>query len=347
MRAGRTFVTGVGVALLAALAAGCGSSSGGSASTAGGSTTGGSTTGGGTTGGGTTGGGTTGGGTTLPPVPIMSVGSFRASAELDKTSLELGDAATLRFRVEGTGNLKWIEEGPVVEIPETEVFPPQVRSDLKMTPRGAAGSKTWEYVVVPETGGTIEVPPLAFVYFDPRTGKIERAETQPLRLEVRGGVASSARVAGRGERGSPAMRASLDPPRRLLPAISAGQVALALALALALHGALWMAPRLGALRHRRAGRVAPRRNVKHALLALQRVGRDGSSKEAAAAQIEKCLLDLFGSLDGSAEPTAGHRTARDLLEEVQFIRYAPQLGDYDDKIRELASRASEVVRRWA
>jgi len=285
----------------------------------------------------------------LPEAPGFkgAVGSFRASATLDKTSLELGDAATLRFEVEGTGNLKWIEEGPVVEIAETQVFPPRVQSDLKLTPRGASGRRTWEYVVVPETGGTVEVPPLAFVYFDPRSGRIERAETQPLQLEVRGGVTRSASMAARGARGAPAIRASLDPPGALLPATSARQMALALTLALALHGALWLAPHLAELKRRQTGRVAPRRNVKHALSTLQRVGKDGSSKEAAAAQIESCLHHLFGSLDDSAESSEGQRAARALLEEVQFIRYAPQLGDYDDKIRELANRAAEVVRRWA
>ncbi len=285
----------------------------------------------------------------LPEAPGFkgAVGSFRASATLDKTSLELGDAATLRFEVEGTGNLKWIEEGPVVEIAETQVFPPRIQSDLKLTPRGASGRRTWEYVVVPETGGTVEVPPLAFVYFDPRSGRIERAETQPLQLEVRGGVTRSASMAARGARGAPAIRASLDPPGALLPSTSARQIALALTLALALHGALWLAPQLGELRRRHTGRVAPRRNVKHALSALQRVGKDGSSKEAAAAQIETTLHDLFGSLDDSAESSEGKRAARALLDEVQFIRYAPQLGDYDDKIRELANRAADVVRRWA
>lgn len=143
------------------------------------------------------------------------------------------------------------------------------------------------------------------------------------------------------------MRGSLDPPGRLLPTTSARQVAVALTLAFALHGVFWLAPRLGDMRRRRAGRVAPRRNVKHTLSVLGRVGKDGTSKEAAAAQIEKCLHELFGSLDDTGDTTEAHRAARAVLEEVQFIRYAPQLGDYDDKIRELADRAAEVVRRWA
>jgi hypothetical protein len=39
--------------------------------------------------------------------------------------------------------------------------------------------------------------------------------------------------------------------------------------------------------------------------------------------------------------------AQKILEEVHFVRYAPQLGDYGETIRELAARAREVVRRWA
>jgi len=29
------------------------------------------------------------------------------------------------------------------------------------------------------------------------------------------------------------------------------------------------------------------------------------------------------------------------------VRYAPQLGDYSEKLRELAARAGDVLRRWA
>jgi hypothetical protein len=38
---------------------------------------------------------------------------------------------------------------------------------------------------------------------------------------------------------------------------------------------------------------------------------------------------------------------RQILDEVQFLRYAPQLGDYSEKIREVAQRAAEAVKRWA
>jgi hypothetical protein len=91
----------------------------------------------------------------LPNAPGFTgaVGRFRTSATLDRASVPLGEAAMLRFRVEGTGNLKWIDRAPEVVARGAKVFPPQAKSDLRATADGIAGSRTWEFVVVPETSG--------------------------------------------------------------------------------------------------------------------------------------------------------------------------------------------------
>jgi hypothetical protein len=54
------------------------------------------------------------------------------------------------------------------------------------------------------------------------------------------------------------------------------------------------------------------------------------------------VAEASSATDGDRE-----RAARTLLQEIQFIRYAPQLGDYSEKIRDVAARAADVVRRWA
>jgi hypothetical protein len=79
---------------------------------------------------------------------------------------------------------------------------------------------------------------------------------------------------------------------------------------------------------------------------LERAGGGGLTKEAAATLIEKTLHDVFGPLEGEEDGERG-RAARAILQEVHFLRYAPQLGDYSETIRDLAARAREVVRRWA
>jgi hypothetical protein len=289
----------------------------------------------------------------IPEEPGFSgaVGRFRATAALDRPSLAIGEAATLRFKVEGTGNLKWIDRGPEVTVPGARVFPPQTKSDLKAGPSGISGSRTWEFVVVPQTAGTLEVPSLAFSFFDPKAGKVIKSETPSLPLRVEGGAAAAllpaplpGPVAGRRE-GTMPLRTDLDPSPFARFALPGRTVALGAGAVLLLHAFLWAGPRLLEGRRRSAGRTAAPRSLRRALAELDRAGRGGMSKEAAAGLIEKILHETLVVNDGDESERA--RALRQVLDEVHQLRYAPQLGDYSEKVRELAGRAGEVVRRWA
>jgi hypothetical protein len=287
----------------------------------------------------------------LPDAPGFSgaVGQFHTSATLDRDTVPLGDAALLRFKVEGTGNLKWIDRPPAVQVEGARVYPPQVKNDLKVTPGGIEGSRTWEFVVVPETGGTLQVPAVEFSYFDPGAGRIQTAETHPLALHVEGGTVASrpgpappAAAAG----GTLPLRADLDPPHLALPALAGRTVGLLAGLVLLLHVGLLGAGHVRGAVRRAGGRSAPARSVKAALRDLDRAGRQGLAKEEAAILVERALHEAFGEI-GDDDPNERSRAVRDLLSEVHFVRYAPQLGDYSENLRDLVSRASATVKRWA
>jgi BatD DUF11 like domain len=283
-----------------------------------------------------------------------AVGKFRATATLDKSSVALGEAATLRFRVEGSGNLKWIDKGPTVVVPGAKVYPPSTSSDLKPGPNGIGGSKTWEFAIVPETAGTLAVPALEFPYFDPAAERLVRTETASLPITVQGGAATAGALAPAAP--APArtsgvlpLRAELDPSTEWLPRPSARWLGWGLAAALLIHVALLAGPALAERLRARGGHAAPRRTTRAALAEIERIRRDGMGKEAAAGALERALHDVFGPLEngGPAPPGERERAARAVLDDVRFLRYAPQLGDYSDKIREVASRAADLVRRWS
>jgi hypothetical protein len=291
----------------------------------------------------------------IPETPGFSgaVGRFRVAATVDKPRLALGEAATLRFKVEGTGNLKWIDKAPDVVVPGAKVYPPQVKSDLKPSASGISGSRTWEFVVVPETTGELKVPALTFSYFDSAAGRIESAATEPLTMAVLGGTTTAglpmpAPAALPSRSGVPLpLRSDLDDDRLRVPGMGATALGGAVAMALVAHGLLFGLGTFGR-RARPAAGGASRRSVRAALSELERASKDGLTKEAAATLIEKALVEAFGPLDGKdSETTEGALAARSLLEEVHFVRYAPQLGDYTEKLRELAARASATVKRWA
>jgi hypothetical protein len=284
----------------------------------------------------------------LPEAPGFSgaVGRFRTSATLDRDKVPLGEAAMLRFRVEGTGNLKWIDRAPEVVARGARVFPPQAKSDLRTTAEGITGSRTWEFVVVPETTGTVEVPPLRFSWFDSSAERIVGAETAPLALRVEGGTPAlpvPAPAAGAAA-GTLPLRADLDRHPAAGLALSGRTVALGAGAALLLHAGLWGSGRMR--RGARRGHAASPRSVRAALRELERAGSEPMSKEKAASLVEKALHEAFGDLpDG--DDGEGARAVRALLDDARFVRYAPQLGEYGDKVRELAARAANAVRRWA
>jgi hypothetical protein len=297
---------------------------------------------------------------TVAPIPTDpqfsgAVGQFQVTASIDPATVGIGDAAMLRFQLRGTGNLKWVDRGPEVKISGAKVYPPQTKSDLKVGPEGMKGSRTWEFVVVPETSGTLEIPSLPFAYFDPAAGAMKHVETAPLSLTVPGGAtaahagAPAAPTAAAPRAGQLALRATLDPPSRRLPVLGVRSVVVALGLALLAHGALFAGGRLSDRRRRVSGRAGGATSVRAALVSLRRARKGGLSKEEAASLIERTLHEVFGPLENGAGPPAGAReeAVQRLLQDVQFLRYAPQLGDYSEKIGEIADRAAELVRRWA
>ncbi|HSD26814.1 MAG TPA: BatD family protein [Vicinamibacteria bacterium] len=286
----------------------------------------------------------------LPEAPGFSgaVGRFRTSASLDRDRVPLGEAAMLRFRVEGTGNLKWIDRAPEIVAKGARVFPPQAKSDLRTTADGITGSRTWEFVVVPETSGVVEVPPLAFSWFDPAGGRIVTNETAPLTLRVEGGTVALPVPAPAGGAtravGALPLRADLDRHPAAGLAVSGRAVAVGAGAVLLLHAGLWGAGRL----RRGAGRAraASPRSVRAALRELERAGSEPMSKEQAASLVEKALHEAFGEIPEGDDGEAA-RAVRELLDDVRFVRYAPQLGEYRDKVRDLAARSADAVRRWA
>ncbi|HPS78022.1 MAG TPA: BatD family protein [Thermoanaerobaculaceae bacterium] len=299
---------------------------------------------------------------TVDPLPAAegmsgAVGRLQATAALDRDSVQVGEAATLRFRVAGTGNLKWIEHGPEVSIPGVRVYPPQVKTDVKAGPAGMSGSRTWEYVLIPETVGIHHVPALTFSHLDLGSRRLTRTTTEPLELRATAGAGSTTTVssAATGQLSTPTapggelrLRAELEARHQVIPRVTAtGLSILALVAALG-HLLLWGWPRLSSAGEVHASTVHGR-STRQALSDLRLVARGDLSKESAAVLVEQCIADLFGPLDERpAEGDSERELAlKSILRDARFIRYAPQLGDYSEKLGEVVDRAATAIRRWA
>ena len=262
-----------------------------------------------------------------------AVGNYEVEGLADRTSLVLGDALTFRFKVKGRGNLKWIDEAPKLEISGARVFPPRAVSDLKTTRKGVEGSKTWEFVIVPERAGAYEIPAISFPYFDPESQTARTARTEAIPILVSAGAASTSTAGPRNSTAPVALRADLDHASRDLSSVAS---VLALVSLLA-QGYAW--------RRRAVVRPAALRN-KSAVDAALRELRDESllkgTKERSAARIAGALEAVFGPRAAWSSDDTGD-LLRSLAEDLEFLRFAPQLGSYDAKLKEVRDRGLAIL----
>ncbi len=262
-----------------------------------------------------------------------AVGSYEIEASADRASIALGDALTFRFKVKGRGNLKWIDAAPRVEIEGARVFPPRVISDLKTTRQGIEGSKTWEFVIVPEKTGPHEIPSISFSSFDPETQSMRTAHTEPIPVQVSSATSPAPTDVPRNATAPVSLRADLDGADRDLSPAAFG---LAL-VSLAAQAYVWR-------RRPSAPRDAGRNKsaVTAALRELQGESLLSGTKERSAARIAGALEAVFGPRGGWPSDDSGDRL-RSLADDLEFLRFAPQLGSYDSKLKEVRDRAVAIL----
>ena len=59
------------------------------------------------------------------------------------------------------------------------------KADTRLT-TGAqiGGQRSYEFLIIPEVAGTLQVPPHSFSFFDPATEKYQTVRTQPIEITV-------------------------------------------------------------------------------------------------------------------------------------------------------------------
>jgi hypothetical protein len=262
-----------------------------------------------------------------------AVGSYQVEASTDRANIALGDAITFRFKISGRGNLKWVDAAPSLEIPGVRVFPPRVTSDLRTTRQGIEGSKTWEFVIVPEKPGAYEVPAISFTSFDPASQSVRTERTKALPVVVSAATATAPAETPRNTTTPVSLRADLDRAQGDL-APAAGVLAL---VSMAAQAQAWRRRSSSAKNHGRSRSAI--------LAALQEVRSESlltGTKERAAARIAGALEAVFGPRGEWPNDDTGD-LLRSLSEDLEFLRFAPQLGSYDAKLREVRDRAIAIL----
>jgi hypothetical protein len=288
------------------------------------------------------------------------VGRFDLTAKIDRTRLAAGDAATLRVRLTGTGNLRTASEAPRLEVAGAKVYPPSTKTDSSHLGRTQTSAE-WSWVLVPTAKGSITIPSVSVEVFDPVEKRLVTKSTQPIALLAEAGPAGPEAAAAMASTasaettlpGAPARPAPVPAPTPAPGAavdLSHGTVTLPLWALAALPGAVLAAGGAFVFARRRRKRDEFRQALSP---------EPGEAKERAAARVDRALrealarryglpetlgaADLLAGLKDRGLSEARLADVKALLEDVDFLRFAPQLGEYDARIREVRERAARVL----
>ena len=123
----------------------------------------------------------------LPAAPdnfTGGVGNFSITAKLDNDNVKANDAITYSATISGNGNLMLIDEVDI-DFPEVfEVYDPKVTSNIKHSPNGVSGSKTFEWILIPRSQGKYKIPEARFTFFNPKTKSYETRTTPSFDITV-------------------------------------------------------------------------------------------------------------------------------------------------------------------
>jgi hypothetical protein len=121
-----------------------------------------------------------------------AVGQFNLTADVDKRAAEVNDTVTLSVTLSGAGNLETAPEPAWSEGPEWRAFDTKSSVDSWIENGQIHGAVRFERTLVPTVSGTLTLPPVQYVYFNPQSGAYETASTEPIAVEVAPDASASA-----------------------------------------------------------------------------------------------------------------------------------------------------------
>ncbi len=115
-----------------------------------------------------------------------NVGRFSINAKVDQRQVKVGEPVNLTLTVSGTGLVKNVKLEPLGEIEGTRMYDPQINDSVSKAGGRLSGRRTWEYLILPQKSGTLEIPSIELDSFDPVQERYEKKRTKAIQIRVTG-----------------------------------------------------------------------------------------------------------------------------------------------------------------
>ena len=276
------------------------------------------------------------------------VGDLDLSLDVDRRELEVGEAATITVKLEGSGHLQSMPPPDLGEIEGLQVMPPQQQSEETLDGDRVEGRRVWQWVLVPKRPGEHQVPAIEIPFYDPLRKRYRVASADALTLQVSG----TSRVAdGSQDVSLHPVRTAIVPPASSSSGFGGGLRHLMVVLPAGLGLAFVL------LRRRDGGGgLEGRRQLRSV---LSQASQEDRPRQAAGMVEDAWRLYLEQRWGvGRGTPTAqwAQALARagapetaaaelvQLADDLHYLRYAPKLSSTSEMRDELIERSRRLSR---
>ncbi|MBI5527508.1 MAG: BatD family protein [Deltaproteobacteria bacterium] len=142
-----------------------------------------------------------------------NVGQFTLRTEVSAHTTRLDQPITVRFVVNGTGNVKYVQIPRLSPGDDFKAYDPTVSEKVNTTKHRFSGERQWEYLLIPQKVGKAIIPEVALHFFDPASGQYQSLSSGPIAVEVTPGTGESATVSGKAAAKGPTVQAGVRPIR--------------------------------------------------------------------------------------------------------------------------------------
>ncbi len=267
--------------------------------------------------------------------------------------MRLGEAATLTVRLQGTGNLQGVREPQVKMLDGLTVHPPQQEGKEEVAGGQVRGSRTWKYAVVPERAGRYTLDTPEITYFDPAAGRYRVAATPDLPLAAL--PRPQAAKTGNGEqphgiRNAASSRAGFAGAAwpRMLPWLFLLPWGLAVAVTLVRRRSQveTAAMQHGAGFEEKLREAEAEERPRHAALRIEEAWRQALA-ERWGVPVDTPPGRWRAALAARKIPPEALEDLERLLEDLQYLRHAPQLSAAGALRAEVLDRSRRLLRRMS
>jgi hypothetical protein len=114
-----------------------------------------------------------------------AVGRFSLAARVDREQVAVGEAVTLTLTINGQGNVRKLPPPSLPRLDGWKVYDPKIAVTIEPGDV-VSGTKTVDYLLLPERAGITVIPSFMLPAFDPAARSYNTEKTSPLRIVVVG-----------------------------------------------------------------------------------------------------------------------------------------------------------------